>query len=82
MTVSNKINVEEIIDKQFWNLWKEQKLTYAQRFFLELENFLWKNNVVIKNWEIEIIWEENIALINSLDDWHYLENLLKKIQSS
>lgn len=77
----SKFNVEEIINTQFWVLWKEEKLTIEQKFFLELENILWKENVIIKNWEIEIK-EESMKLIKALHWWNFIENLLIKVQSS
>ena len=77
----SKFNVEEIINTQFWVLWKEEKLTIEQKFFLELENILWKENVIIKNWEIEIK-KESMKLIKALHWWNFIENLLIKVQSS
>lgn len=77
----SKFNVEEIINTQFWSLWKEEKLTIEQKFFLELENILWKENVIIKNWEIEIK-EESMKFINSMNWWKFIEDLLIKVQSS
>ena len=51
-------NVNDIIKAQYWELWNEDKITIEQKFFLELENILWKENVIIRNWEIEIKWEK------------------------
>lgn len=75
-------NVNDIIKAQYWELWNEDKITIEQKFFLELENILWKENVIIRNWEIEIKWEKNLQILNSIYWWDFIKNILIKIQSS
>lgn len=75
-------NVNDIIKAQYWELWNEDKITIEQKFFLELENILWKENVIIRNWEIEIKWEKNLQILNTIYWWDFIKNILIKIQSS
>lgn len=80
--INTSYNVNDIIKAQYWELWNEDKITIEQKFFLELENILWKENVIIRNWEIEIKWEKNLQILNTIYWWDFIKNILIKIQSS
>ena len=82
MMTNTSYNVNDIIKAQYWELWNEDKITIEQKFFLELENILWKENVIIRNWEIEIKWEKNLQILNTIYWWDFIKNILIKIQSS
>ena len=82
LMTNTSYNVNDIIKAQYWELWNEDKITIEQKFFLELENILWKENVIIINWEIEIKWEKNLQILNSIYWWDFIKNILIKIQSS
>ena len=82
LMTNTSYNVNDIIKAQYWELWNEDKITIEQKFFLELENILWKENVIIRNWEIEIKWEKNLQIMNTIYWWDFIKNILIKIQSS